>query len=642
MAVTAFVLLAVLASVPAPALKITEIFYKGSELIRSEERFLEIYNDGALTVDLAAVTVRVPASGTSTTNLTLQTGDFRLSQGGVVTNSLELPAGGVAVVMTEDFRKYARLIAFSSNTVLVKPRNKAFSGWSWDNRLHQIALMTNGIEVFSCGAFDLEAASALQPGESLSLNGSRYARSSLNPGTAAKSRLRCENLITTNPFPVRVIYEDPFSDAETVPAAVWKNGFIPDEILLSRSGPGVWSALYQPAGLTHGADMFFFSGPNASVARYQEREPLSPDFRKVLINEIVSDPRRDYSGGGWTGMDGGGLVNETDEWLEIVNAGDGEIALSNWYLYYRSTAGESVKRMSFRANSGGPENLSILKPSCYAVATPENGVANIARLVLFDGHPWIDGRIVDDVEYGTADLTGDGPWNNAPSGESGPGGEESVARVPNAVWDAERRSVFRKIAPSFCGRNPSPDMIWVRNCVDRLTHPVHLVSDSRTETVLPVIVENTHDRETFLLTNAGIHYRGWMILTNTDGIPGDGFLTVRNGVKISVRTADASGAVSAAFTWALEGWSLPREMPDLLSALVYPNPVAAGKDVRLVVANMPAGTEVFLTDPFGNILSRSTVSESGFVEIRRDFKPGIHTVAIRHGSGKVFRKVLVR
>ena len=86
------------------------------------------------------------------------------------------------------------------------------------------------------------------------------------------------------------------------------------------------------------------------MLRYLDSRPISEFYRKILINEIVTDPKIDYSGGGWTGIPGPGKPGSSDDWLELINRTEDMISTTNFYLIVKNKNSEKIKKLTFKYN----------------------------------------------------------------------------------------------------------------------------------------------------------------------------------------------------------------------------------------------------------------------------------------------------
>jgi hypothetical protein len=157
----------------------------------------------------------------------------------------------------------------------------------------------------------------------------------------------------------------------------------------------------------------------------------------VVINEIVADPRQDWSGSGFTSPPGAGGVTVTDEWIELYNAGPAPVNLlagAGWTLTMND--GASAATLNFTASgtsvfvfsNGG--SLANFQPGEYLVIGNPPGDMNLNLYLSLNDEL---GAKIDDVELGNTDFEGDGVANNAPDGNATGIADEAVARVPNTV-----------------------------------------------------------------------------------------------------------------------------------------------------------------------------------------------------------------
>ncbi|MCH8128167.1 lamin tail domain-containing protein, partial [candidate division KSB1 bacterium] len=166
----------------------------------------------------------------------------------------------------------------------------------------------------------------------------------------------------------------------------------------------------------------------------------------VLINEVVTDPQQDWtdnSGGNGVQFDskpGNGTISNTDEWLEIYNAGVSAIDLTEgtgWTLDFIDGSDATLDFQNpgstvFVFSDGG--SLTNFQPGEFLViGNPPGSMNNDIFLELKNA----SGTIVDDVELGD-DKESDGDGDGAADGSSNGGNassivDEAIARVPNGI-----------------------------------------------------------------------------------------------------------------------------------------------------------------------------------------------------------------
>lgn len=181
----------------------------------------------------------------------------------------------------------------------------------------------------------------------------------------------------------------------------------------------------------------------------RRHQPAASGHTRTLpllrINEVVTDPQQDWddsAGGNGSPFDavpGNGAISATDEWVELFNAGDTPVDLtesSGWTIEFVDTTPEilnfanpgSAVRLVF--SQGG--NPSFFQSGEYLViGNPPGNLNNDVYLILKNS----GGEIVDDVELGD-DAEGDGAGDGAPDGGAGGGdatsaADEAIARLPN-------------------------------------------------------------------------------------------------------------------------------------------------------------------------------------------------------------------
>jgi PKD repeat protein len=189
--------------------------------------------------------------------------------------------------------------------------------------------------------------------------------------------------------------------------------------------------------ITENAGFIFASSPIT---------PRHPSIAvSVVINEVVTDPQRDWSdsqGGNGVPFDNmpgtGSPANTDNEWLELYNAGTQSLDLTNWSIElidltpatfnFNNPPSDAV--LNFSASG----SISNFQPGEYLViGNPPGAINNDIYIVLKDG----SGAIVDDVEIGN-DFQGDGDGDGAPDGGTSDGNatginDEAVARFPNGT-----------------------------------------------------------------------------------------------------------------------------------------------------------------------------------------------------------------
>ena len=186
--------------------------------------------------------------------------------------------------------------------------------------------------------------------------------------------------------------------------------------------------------------------------------PTTPPV--VLINEIVTDPQRDWNdsdGGNGVPFDdwpGTGTVSDTDEWVELVNVSTYAGSILYWSLVMNdgTTATETLGAASalFVFELGGALD-NILPGEHVVIGNPAGSMNNDVWICLLDDQA----QVVDELELGNEDLRGNGLGDEAPDGDATGAHDEAVGRFPDAVDTGDDAADFHK-QPATIGRPNSP------------------------------------------------------------------------------------------------------------------------------------------------------------------------------------------
>lgn len=189
-----------------------------------------------------------------------------------------------------------------------------------------------------------------------------------------------------------------------------------------------------PDGVATGNPARDFRPVRASIGA---PNPDPPPAATVLINEVVTDPLRDWNdtaGGNGVPFDGDAgtsTPSDSDEWIELINVSLHPASIVGWTLVMHDStpSTETLGRggADFFAELGSPPDR-ILPGEHFVVGNPLGSMNNNVWIRLID----TAGRVVDDVELGGLDYRGDGAGNEAPGGNAWTISDESVARLPDA------------------------------------------------------------------------------------------------------------------------------------------------------------------------------------------------------------------
>ena len=222
-----------------------------------------------------------------------------------------------------------------------------------------------------------------------------------------------------------------------------------------------------PKGADTGNDVNDFAKQAATIGASNGELPAGPFF--VVINEVVADPQQDWSdnaGGNGVEFDnipGNGSITDTDEWVELHNAGANAVNLaigSGWSIEFLNGSTETLNFSNpgstvLRFSAGG--SATNFQPGEYLViGNPPGAINNNVFVVLKDA----GGAVVDDVEIGD-DFESDGNGDGAPDGGSSDGNatgvnDEAIARVPNAVDSGNDVADFTKQTATIGATNDLP------------------------------------------------------------------------------------------------------------------------------------------------------------------------------------------
>lgn len=169
---------------------------------------------------------------------------------------------------------------------------------------------------------------------------------------------------------------------------------------------------------------------------------------QVVINEIVTHPQQNWSGGAFDPTPGTGAVTDNDEWIELYNRGTTTISLSGWSFQMNDGSNNTQTLDTFTSQyySAG-SSLVALKPGGYAVfGNPSGDMSDTGLTVIL-----IDqgGQTVDQVTIGLTGAPGHGRTGAGTSVAS-----ESVFRSPNGVDTGNDAADFAAGPATFGAANP--------------------------------------------------------------------------------------------------------------------------------------------------------------------------------------------
>ncbi len=598
------------------SLRISEVYYGGNLFIPDTERYLELENDESQPLDMRKVTLILPRSDTSTISNSLLQGNFLLFGTEAKTNEWLLLPGQRAVILSEDYNFGGRLLSWDTNALLFKPKSKTAWTYSWNNRLHLLALLYDGQEVFR--ANDIPS-SIQEKGKALVWeNGWR--EDLPRPGQNKKVRILAPYVLPTGErVEIRIESESSLSEflIEEYPSSSQQiyplSGYPPYSLVLSGSPQ-------------HATTWILRAGNASHKIRFLDTNLSSPFAGKILISEITSAPAKDYSGGGWTGQDGGGTINENDDWIEVANTTEQFISFSNWYLEHTTSQAKSYRSLKLRFdNKTGPTTNSLLSPQALGILSIDNGIGNKAEIILYDGHPlWA--RRVAILSYGEGNI-------HAASSQEG---EVSLQRVPhNAPNDIAEWRIFSPTYGKINGSGPYLVKRW--NATNNSLLEIVMSDPEKEDGSLSLVAKSEIDEKTILLSGYQGCFQGYLLITRT---PHSEALSVKNGGKNTLLYTNQQGTYSWDFVWKEEGWNYPAGGESLAQLVVYPNP--ARRKSLVFLSRLMKNARIVIFDQQGRVIEEFTSQGEEYLVWNTPDKSGLFCVLVMYGGQSVYRWVLVK
>ncbi len=259
---------------------------------------------------------------------------------------------------------------------------------------------------------------------------------------------------------------------------------------------------------------------DASGAR-RSSSPVAAVPGSVVINEIVTDPQRDWSSSGFDGTPSGGAVTEADEFVELYIKTAG-LDLSDWTIELTdgspASGGLGAGGAFVVARYGGAGNPQNTSAGAYLVlGSPSSGsLSNTILIVLKDG----DGQVIDQVQLG----------NGFPDGDATEPENEAVARSPNGTDSDTDAADFQRL-PATPSRNnqsnaPPPGATDTPTATPTGTLPTATPTATASNTPMPyaegVVLNEILPRgaefiELYNPTGAALDLSGWRLDDNAGG-----------------------------------------------------------------------------------------------------------------------------
>ncbi len=260
---------------------------------------------------------------------------------------------------------------------------------------------------------------------------------------------------------------------------------------------------------------------------------IPPALGDIVINEFVTEPRRDWSTNLFNGVAGAGPVNITDEWVELfvkragmnltgwnfeINDGSSDLtgnAPNNGTL----ATGGCFQTSNYISATGG--TFTNTKVGDYLVLGNTSGSAanamNNTNLILTIKDP--SGTIIDQVRVGI-DATSAGAA--AGSGSTAPT-DEAMARVPNGIKTLVDNNDFRKQTATM-GKINTPDLVVSTPVATSGTYNNVTI----TSTGILTLTGGIYAEGNFIVQNGG------QLLTNFNLVTGTGNFTLQSGTTIEI------------------------------------------------------------------------------------------------------------
>ena len=610
-------------SVEVYALQISEIFPGKGKYFENEDKYIEIYNHKAVNLKMEGLSVLIYTNEVNFIEVKLTNGFFTSFLPFVNTTKKEINSNETFVIISKRYTNTLELLPFSSNCIIFNPRNETSWGSDWQNRLRKIEILYNGLKIGETPILNLQ----FSEDYSFSFDGTNYVKSFLSPGVYGLEGLWAKDYIVEKGDIVRIlgnfIPENGYMQVTSL-----KSG-IREEIKVSKDSEAIWVDYIIPSGLENGENLLFEIGNRRIVLRYIDWSKPSENENIVFINEIVGDAQIDYSGGGWTGQDGGGTINATDDWVEILILSNESFDIRSCFFLEETDRGFKVKKNTLRTNA----NFSGYK---LIITTPEDGLSQKAKLYLFDSHPYKGGKIIDSVEYGKQTKKN----NFLPSLASTSIEDEALCRVIQGKKKLDYLRIFKKKKATFLSENsPIEGFIVVMQVGNRFE--IYVADKSEEGETLTVFAINKIDREILTLKKEGFYFYGTIDFTEEWIENSDNKLSVGKGSETVFYYVNkfTDREVREKFTFISEGWEISKDNSEINDVVVYPNPITSGVR-KIKIANIPFDTEIFLLDKNGNII-KNTKTKENFLEWEENFLKGFYLLIFSYNGKKIIKRLFV-
>ncbi len=590
---------------------ITEVFTGNGKFFDREEKYIEIYNNGSESIPISAIELRIYTNENTYIKLGVKASSINIELPDVLRNVSELKPQDVAIIISTRYTNHLELLPFASNCIILSPSSETLWNSSWHSRISNIELWINGVKYFETGQINLKE----EEGKSFQFDGKKFISEFLSCGVEKLEYISTSNLIVTEGDIIEIYGKNSVNKLRIYSTKTFYNE--------EREISSYFNLRLKIPKLRNGENLILEAGKTRLVLRYVDFNELSDYYGKVFINELVGDPKKDYSGGNWTGEDGRGTINSTDDWIELVNFSFESLNIKELFFLEK---GINLKKLIPRNNPTSADK-NILENG-FVIVTPEGGLSQNSDLYLFIGNPFKGGKIIDYIDYKEISL-------KANSLE-----DEALSCMIQGEAGLDKKKSYKKTKVTFLKENSPPEgflTFFLKE--DKIL--LYVSDNSIEKEYINVKLKNYFDEEEILLKKTNFYFKGEIkIVENSKNF--DGLLTTGKGCKteISYINPFTGREVKDVFSFVKDGWNLPENTDELTDFIIYPNPFVLGRDKKLKITKFPVDSEIFLLDDSGNIIKNEKLNGS-LIEWEENLKRGFYLVVIHHKGKRVIKKLFV-
>ncbi len=594
----------------AYSLIITEVFTGNGDFFDREEKYIEIFNNSEEIIKIQNIEIRIFTNENSFIKMGVKTSGFKVDLPYVLSKD-EIGPFETAVVISPKYTNHLELLPFASNCIILNSSSETAWLSSWHSRISNILIYYNGIKMFETGQIALREENF----KSFSFDGEQFITTGLSPGYPATMYISSSNLIGKREDLISIYGVTEGSEKIIVRTS---KSLYYEEINVKENFNFFWRV---PA-LINGENIVFESSGKRLVIRYVDFSAKSDYWGKVFINEIVGDPKKDYSGGNWTGEDSGGTINYTDDWVELLNNSFDLVDTDKIFFLEKKV---NVKKLIVRTNATYSDKKFLGKG--FLITTPDGGLSLKGDLYLFEGHPFKGGRVIDYIDYSEIGL-------KATSYD-----DESLSVLIQANSELPKEKIIKKTKTSYLDDN-SPETGFIFYNFQNSELEIFVADKSITYDQLIVKLKNSFDEEDLVLVKTNFYFYS-KIAVKENSEKFDGVLSTGKGsyTEISYTNLFSGNLVKEIFKYVSPGWNLPDFSEQIVDFVIYPNPISSGNR-KIRITSFPEGAEIYLVDNRGNIL-KNAVGKEKFIEWEENFGRGFYLVAVHFKGKKYVKKLFV-